>query len=353
MITTHIDIEVLEDAIKKIKSNPLTCPKDFIDFLTKGTNLIIYNRNINTSDDTNANLMLLLEGAGKAPTKLNDKPYPFPYYSSSRNKEDPYQVYFLNIIDREEQKEFADRFKLLVGFINNYYEVFTDFKKEPFFRVDDSIEDNKFSSWEEVLPELPVTDVIISDPYLLNYRMANPLENNYFNLIRTIKICYPNIENLLIYSYIDKERNMDNEDTAYKSILSDIISQTDKIIGNQFSFRLLILTKEIHKITGFEHDRHIFMNYNHIRLGGSINFLFNKNNELDIKNKSTIKVHSYYNPDNYFESLVVLELLKDIREQSNLNKRIPQHLKDITSNLFNFLSNFTINPKYIKKLMTK
>jgi hypothetical protein len=183
--------------------------------------------------------------------------------------------------------------------------------------------------------------------------MANPLENNYFNLIRTIKICYPNIENLLIYSYIDKESNMDNEDTAYKSILSDIINQTNKIIGNQFSFRLLILKKEIHKITGFEHDRHIFMNYNHIKLGGSINFIFDKNDKINSKNKSTIKIHSYFNPDNYYESLVVLELLKDIREQSNLNKRIPQHLKDITSNLFNFeeniMSNFTINPKYITK----
>ena len=334
MITTHIDIEVLEDAIKKIKSNPLTCPKDFIDFLTKGTNLIVYNRNNDTSIETINNLSLLFEGAGKTPTKLNNKPDPFPYYSSSRNKEDPYQIYFLNIVDREEQKEFADRFKLLVGFISNYYEVFTDLKKEPFFRVDESVEDNRFTSWAEVFPDLPVTDVIISDPYLLNYRKTNPLENNYFNLIRTIKICYPNIENLLIYSKIDKKSDMDNEDTAYKSILSDIINQTNKIIGNQFSFRFLILNNEINKITGFEHDRHIFMNYNHIRLGGSVNFLFNENDELDVKNKSTIKVHSYFNPDNYFESLIVLKFLKKIRFEQNKQKiKIP---KNITSNLFNF-----------------
>lgn len=310
MLETHIDIEIYIDAYKKFMSDPFKNSKGFINFLTEGTDLILYGiDNLEmTSTDTINVLSQLTQGIGektKRPKKISTAFFPA---NTLINEKNPYQVFFLNVTDREDQVRIINTNQLLTGFITNYDQVFNEFKNEPFFRVDDNITKNKFTRWEQILPNTTVTDIIISDPFLFEFGEEEMLlKENYYKLLIALKGKYLELNNVLVFSSIKDINN-----------LNDIRIESKKILGTKIKFGISLFHQES------EHDRHIFMNYHHIKVGSSLNFLFDKTGSLKVKKKSTIKVESYSNPDNFVEAVPVLEFLNQRLAELKLTGKVPK-----------------------------
>jgi hypothetical protein len=250
----------------------------------------------------------LLEG-GSEHAKSSIKPNHLKFDNIFENNLNPYQAFFFNIDDKSEQLRFSNKINLLVGYITNYRQVFSEFKNESSFRIDNNATKNKFTDWEQVLPNLPATDIIISDPYLFECNENDILLNeNYYKLIQSIKNKYANkLKSLLIFSSIQDITK-----------LNKIREKTNIILGIQIGTVLFQGESE--------HDRHIFLNYNHIKIGSSLNFLFDETGALMDKKKSTIKVESYFNPVNYDESLIVLKYFKDQLFEIKNKGKIPYYL---------------------------
>jgi len=288
MLTTHLDTEIYIDAYQKFMSDPIKNPKDFIDFLLMGSNVILYGITIDMRNESSNILSGLLEGRGDKAT-ISKRSESFSLTKTPVNANNPYQVFFLNLNDKDDQISVTKRLRMLVGFKDNYYQVFSEFKKEPFFRVDSKVVENKFSDWKQVLPDMPVTDIVISDPFILESSKNNPLNNNIYRLIHCIKESYQNLDSVIIFT-----------ENKSKIDPNPIISHIRQILRNSNS-RITFCYDE--------HDRHIFTNYHHVKIGSSLNFLFDNEGILKVKKKSTIKVQSYCNPENFEEAEPVLKLL--------------------------------------------
>ncbi len=334
MLLTHIDIEVFVDGSKKLQLDPFKCPKDFIDFLTDGTDFILYGLNENTPVDWATILMKVLDGRG---SNANSEVRPDGFSTDQHiiNYKNPYQIFFLYTKDKEEQFRLTKEIGFLVGFINDYYEVFGKFKKESFFRISEGNHVNKLTGWKHILPKLqPVTDIVISDPYILHYSKVYPLKENYYKFLITIKESYSQIENILIFTYRDNDLDRPKEE-RYTSVIHDILKNSKKILGSKINFRIINFFKG-----ASEHDRHVFMNYHHIKFGSSLNAIFDKAGALNSESRSTIRIQSYFNPDNYHEALLVLEYLEKYSSKINNGKENKSGLvKNTISKLFNFEKN--------------
>ena len=314
MFTTHIDIEVFIDAINEFTIDPIKNSKDFIDFITIGCDSIYYGLNKDTPIESVNILTKVLENGGEnAKSSIRSSHYKIDNQFESISN--PYQSFFLNISEKPEQLKISNHLNLLVGYITNYQHVFAKFKNESSFRIDNNAKSKKFVSWEQILPNLPVTEIIISDPYLFECKEDEVLlKENYYKLIQSINDKYANrLKNLLIFSSIQDITK-----------LNEIRERSNEILGVKIGIVLFHHESE--------HDRHIFLNYNHIKIGSSLNFLFDNTGNLVVKKKSTVKVESYFNPDNYDESLSVLEYLKRQLFEMKKLKKIPYY---INSNLLN------------------
>ncbi|PJB59245.1 MAG: hypothetical protein CO098_04405, partial [Bacteroidetes bacterium CG_4_9_14_3_um_filter_41_19] len=293
MLTTHLDKEIYIDAYQKFSSDKIKNPKDFIDYLLTGSDVILYGITSEMEDSSSNILSELLQGRGDQ-AKTSTRSESFSPTKTPVNADNPYQVFFLNLNDKDDQISVTKRLRMLVGFKDNYYQVFSEFKKEPFFRVDSEVVKNKFSDWLQVLPDMPVTDIVISDPYILKSSENYPLSSNLYRLIQSIKDRYHNIVSVIIFSKNDK-----NDKNDLKQIREDII----RILGEKTLVRTILFQGS------GEHDRHIFTNYHHVKIGSSLNFLFDNDGILKVKNPSSIEVHSYCNPKQFEQAEPVLKLL--------------------------------------------
>lgn len=324
MLITHIDIDVIVDAYKKFKTNVFQGPFRFLDFLSNGTNIIIYGVNENTPETAKNLLTQLVQGRGEKSKPKRELQY-FSIENTYINKENPYQIFFIRSTD--EKHIVLDQNGFIVGDVDDYIDVFKKLSRNTYFRVSNNAIKNKFLNWQQILPKLPVTDIIISDPYLLNYSNKHSLKNNYFKLLNSLKYSYPNLDTILVFSFGDRDTDK-QENEKHKSILKEIIRKSKELLGS-IRFRLLPWGDII------EHDRHIFMNYNHIKFGSSLNFVFDNEDNLAVKKLSTIKIESHSDPDSHDEALSVLNDLKHIRLQANEKvNAIHDHIKDIDSKLF-------------------
>jgi len=331
---THIDIEIYKNCKKEFFKDPENKPRDIIDFINKYSALRIYGE----KNEQNLNLLNpdIFSGSGdsKKPVWSNSK-----FSTDKVEKNNPYQLFFLNIKDKKEQESLRQQLKLLVGFTDDYEEVFANFKEEAIYRVDHETEsNNKFQSWEQVLPKVPVSDVIICDRFLLEENDEYSIIDNYLKLIRTIEKIYK-IERLLFFTSHHSFESLKNKNI-------DIIGKSKEILGKKVIFGLIFFPKG-----GSEHDRHIILNYHHISLGSSPNFFFKKTGTLSVKNKSNINVESFYYTKSWNNTKDVLAFLRDILMNNKQIRKYQIIFRAIylTLTLISFMSNFTLNPKYITK----
>lgn len=310
---THIDKEIFINAFLVYNKDTITNSRDFLDFLRSESDVIVYGEK-----DADSNNILSKFLAGRGNTKIFSRPGKFT--KQQINENNPYQLVFIDVEDEIQRQQFENEIECLIGFKDNYETVFEEFKSEPSFRVDKdgSIDKNSsvtlFASWNQILPDLPITEIIISDPYIIADNEWRPLSENLFGLLSAIKSKYQ-IESILVFTKIDDI----NE-------LNKIEGQAQQIFGPQTicKFPLFQGRKE-------EHDRHIFTNYKHISLGSSANFFDNEGN-ITVKSTSNIHTFSYSKTEKQQAASIILDdlntTLKGLKSKGRIRVSITSRLLD-------------------------
>ena len=283
MLKAHVDKEIVVNSVTEFLKDPIKNSKEFINFLSEGSDLVIYGN----LDNEQLNLVSkLLEGR-----QDSDIRYVAREYSERKNRIDlnnPYQVFFLNINDIDKQKIERDHNHFLCGFIDDYQAVFKTLSSDPYKRVKDPKSKHNFSGWSDILPNYPVTDIIISDPYLFkDGKDQRPIEENYYRLLREFASKYV-LVSLLVFA----------PDVGDYDKRKDIIDKSRMILGEKVIFGLMGLSQVV------EHDRYIFMNYCYINTGSSTNY-FNNEGDVSVKSSSKIELFPLIKPKNF-------EILEDV-----------------------------------------
>lgn len=285
--------------------------RDFIDFLRSESDVRVYGK---PDLDLNNLLSMLLVGRGN--TKIASRPGNFT--KQQINENNPYQLVFIDVEDEIQRQQFENEIKCLIGFKDNYKTVFEEFKSEPKFRVDKdgSIDKNSsvklFESWNQILPDLPVTEIIISDPFIIRGDNTHPLDKNLFGLLSAIKSKYKVINSLWIFTTIEDDKDI-NE-------LSKIREEARKIFGSKTIVGTILFQGKK------EHDRHIFTNYKHINLGSSARFFDNEGN-INVKSTSNIHTFSYSKTEKHQTASIILDDLNTILKDLQSEGKIPSFLK--------------------------
>jgi hypothetical protein len=281
MLKAHINKEILVNAITEFLVDPIKNSRDFINFLSEGADLVIHG---NLNDDQLNLVSKLLEGRQDSDIRYVAREY--SARESIIDLNNPYQVFFLNIRDIGKLK--IDRNQFLCGFIDDYQTVFKRLSIDAYKRVKDPKSKHNFKGWSEILPNHPVTDIILSDPYLFKDESDNrPMEENYYRLLREIASKYV-LFSLVVFA-------PDVEDYNKRK---DIIKKSRMILGEKVKFGLMGLSQVV------EHDRYIFMNYSYINTGSSINY-FNNEGVVSVKSSSKIEIFPLIRPKNF-------EILQDV-----------------------------------------
>ena len=187
---------------------------------------------------------------GRQDTKVSPIEHKLSLPNERINNRNPYQVFFLNESRFERNKVVEEHQQFVFGFIDDYDETYKKLSRESYHRVGDVESTYEFSTWSNVLPDLPVNDIIITDPYLFNDNDGrNPLEENYFELLQEISRKYK-VKNLIVFA--------PTVDTLNRKKL---ISESENILGKIVKFQLLPF-KRIK-----EHDRYIFFSYAYVNAG--------------------------------------------------------------------------------------
>ncbi len=313
MLRAHLDIQILTDAYRAFMSDPIRQPKDFIDFAKRGCDLTLYGK----PDDTELTLLsAFLEGRGDSGIWS----IPHKYVDAARRIERtiPYQVFFVDISDPEERKKENQRNPFLCAYLDDYREAYKRLSDNRYLRVNDPKAKAEFKAWDDILPDLPVTDIIISDPYIFKLNQEyNPVDENFFKLLQSLKERY-SLRSLLVFSQ--------EIEPQLKNLL---IEESKNILGKKVLFRIIPFRRSI------EHDRYMFMNYSYLNSGSSFNY-FNPEGKVYVKKASKMEFCPYSNPRNFEIAQEVLGSLYQEFRRMKENGAIPSY---IDSGLFCFFKN--------------
>jgi hypothetical protein len=199
-------------------------------------------------------------------------------------------LFFINSKDENIIKSYHN---VIIANIDNYIKVFSKYSfDDVVYRTGQSKSLKKFIDWNKTLPNMPVSEIIINDNYLLaNCEVNNKIykiNNNAFHLFRVINDKYKHLKRIIIFSYCNqRDMNISEKDNLYLNCRNKIKTCFNNNIEVHF-----IPDKQ-------EHDRHIFSNYFYFQTP-SLNCFFDEKGEI-IKNgkTSSIKLFSYLNSNNH------------------------------------------------------
>ncbi|MEI8226008.1 MAG: hypothetical protein WCG82_08775 [Bacteroidota bacterium] len=300
MLRAHTDKEIIIDAYRAFKKDWIKNPRDFLDFLREGSDLTIYGT---PNQSENSIISYLLQGRGDA--QISQVDTALSEIHNKFNPKNPFQVFFFNTSEETRKTKLRKQVNnLLSGFTDDYKEVFTKLATKKYFRVGDVESPFEFSDWAEVLPDLPVSDIIITDPYLFDdCDGKNPIKENYYRLLDEIAKKYK-LDSLIVFSK-----------RPGRELKAQLIADSQEILGKN---QVHILTFE----GILEHDRYIFMNYHTINAGGSMNY-FNDEGVVSVKYASKIDVIPVCNGENFNIAQDVLRRLSQEIERLKDKGRIP------------------------------
>ncbi len=310
---THIDKEILINAYQVYRKGNLQKSKDaivFLSFINSESNVRVYG-----ADNLNSCNILSQFLQNRGSTKIYPVPCKFSECEEKLDTDNPYQVFFLDVKDKSQREKLEKEIKYLLAFKDNYETVFEEFKSEPYFSVDKDGNVDEYSelkllkSWEQILPDLPITEIVISDLYILIDDEQLPLENNLFRLLTSIKNKYQ-IESILIFTRI-KDINK----------LSSIRQKAQKIFGHKTICGFILFQGE-----GGQHDRYIITNYKHIKLGSSARY-FGKDGDINVKKESSINTYSYCVKKHFQEASKTLNGLNTTLKILKSKGKIPSFIK--------------------------
>lgn len=313
MLRAHVDMEIIIDAYREFMKDPFRQSKDFIDFIRKGCDIIIYGR----PREIELNIVSqFLEGRGESQIcSVHQR------YEEARIKLDvkiPYQVFFIHITDPEKKTRERCRNPFFCAFLDDYKEAFKRLSDSSYLRVNDANTKSEFKKWDDILPDLPITEIIMTDPYIFKLDPEyKPFEENFFKLLKKLNEKY-NLKSLLIFNHdIDAKKR------------SFIVKKSKEILGEKTFFWLIVTKRKI------EHDRYMFMNYSFLSAGSSFNY-FNTEGMISVKSSSKMEFFPFTSPRNFKIALDVLQKLYEDFRVLQEEGAIPAY---VDSGLFYFLKN--------------
>ena len=327
---THIDKEILINAYQIYRKGNLQKSRDaihFLSFINSESNVRIYG-----TDNLEKNNILSPFLAGRGKTEIKPVSCKFSECKVEIDPDNPYQLFFLDVEDKGQREKLEKEIKYLLAFKDNYENVFEEFKSEPPITVDKDGNVDEYDelmllkSWEQILPDLPITEIVISDPYILIDDEQLPLENNLFSLLTAIKTKYE-IKSILVFTTI-KDINE----------LYSIRQKAQKIFGHKTICGFILFQEEEE-----QHDRHIITNYKHIKLGSSGRY-FGKDGNINVKKKSSINTHSYYQKKHFQEASNTLNGLNNTLKGLQLKGKLPGFIKSRLLDYNNFSNNEKTQP---------
>jgi hypothetical protein len=275
---THVDVEIIINAFSDNNQKNFDF-KDFIDYLSRYSNIKIYAESNTYSNNV---LSALLQGRKDTTIRKIDHSF---INEKNINIKNPYQVLFINTNNKLTINHLNEEYKYEKGFITDYIFIFKDNHADFFEKL--------------FLKNVTVNNMIISDPYILKQVNGYSLESNYYKLIDTISNRF-NLDSLFIF-------------TNHIENFKDILNETKKRLKPKTFLRFIQFNKN-HK----HHDRHIFTDYYHVKIGGSLNSIYGKSN----KNSFSIDIFPYIGKnaiENMSRAKNVLIILKNILD--NYNKK--------------------------------
>lgn len=317
----HVDKKILIDAFRDYRKDIVHNSDAFIKFLAKGADLYLYG---DQSIEESNILSLFLEKREGTSIGSFDSGFATGKYSVDTGN--PYQVFFLNEIDENEQDKLRDCLSsFLVGFTYDYQRKFDLLSLDKTFQLETHQNENGRITLDEILLDLPTTDIIICDRYIFDVdKDGNYSSLKSFNeLLHSIK---QRFEVNKLFLFIGKSGKP--KDKTISEMVNVIKSEGTRVLGGNTEITTIFIDFQ-----NEDHDRALYLNYYRIDLGSSINSLKRKDDKLIPNKRTKIVVTGYADRKCFNDSVNDLNYLSKILQATKA--KIPEFPKNAGSILFN------------------
>ena len=249
-----------------------------------------------------------------------------PLKSNSSNSFSSDKLTSVYLLEDEETEKFQNSGCVLVGKVGEEIQILNklflnqnDYDFERKWRING----DNFKTWNDLKDySLPLTDILIIDPYILKNKDTDT-DTIDINLINYLDVlCNKSFTKANIIIVTDPSKT----DYNYDEIKIKIASKLKGQLGKKPTFTL-ILTKR-------EHDRSMLTNYTRVYAGDTFNFWNNRNQK--ITKGREISYSSLAKRENHN---LAIELIADVQKTIDvLNQNNPDYIQgDKISNFLNFI----------------
>lgn len=174
-----------------------------------------------------------------------------------------------------------------------------------------------FTNWSQLHKyAVPLTDLLIVDPYLLQNIELPAFESNLINLIHSITVNACEKVNLVVYTNFDLvPGKIKNDFKTFKSAIKKAVSKIGYIT--------IIMYRDQRGRDSFaEHDRCIITNYSRLKSGDTFTGYFNLDGTKKTKGRD-LTVQSLVKKKHYVHAIDVIKTIqKNLEQLEKLNERI-------------------------------
>lgn len=248
-----------------------------------------------------------------------------PLKSNSSNAFCSNKLTSVYLLEDEETEKFKNSGCVLVGAVGEEIEVLNKL----FFNQNDydfekkwRINSDTFNSWTDLNSySLPLTDVLIIDPFILKNKDTDT-DTIDLNLIQYLNVLCKDSYTKANITIVTNPRTSDYE---FEAIKHKVVNSLTRVLGKKPNFTLILTSRE--------HDRCILTNYKRIYSGDTFNFWNNKRQK--ITKGREISYSSLAKRENHN---LAIELIKDVQATVDfLNENNPEYIQgDKASNYLNF-----------------
>ncbi len=195
-----------------------------------------------------------------------------PLKSNSSNGFCENKLSSVYLLEDAETTKFKNSGCLLVGEVGEEIEMLNKLfinQNDYLFERRWRINDDNFKSWSDLITHsMPLTDILIIDPYILKNKDTDT-DTIDLNLIEYLNVlCDKTFTKANVVIVTDPAKS----DYNFDEIKSKIISSLTQVLGKAPKFTLIFTSKE--------HDRCILTNYKRIYSGDTFNFWNNKRQKI-------------------------------------------------------------------------
>lgn len=332
----HVDKKILIDAFREYRKDIVHNSDAFIKFLAKGADLYLYG---GQSIEENNILSQFLEK--REGTRIESFDSGFGTGKYSVDKRNPYQVFFLNESDEKEKDKLKDCLSsFLVGFTDDWKTKFELLSFEFCYQLSPSSSATDSVCWDDVLLDLPTTNVIICDRYIFNQDQKGETSLNRMKELLAVLKKKHQIKKVSLFTsasgipeqtsdYGLTHNNIGDTKGQLGKFTNQIITACKDILGRETVVNVIFVDNRDE-----DHDRALYFHYYRVDLGSSINSLRTEDDKLIPSKRTKIEVTGYADRKCFKKSVNDLKYLRKILQETK--DKIPEFPKNAYSILFNF-----------------